>query len=358
MNTMNRKIGIITAIAITLSLSISACDRNIPLEDQYKFTHSSITVMESSASKDKILNIDNGKISNVGSLNNVLSIVYNYNKDVYVYLLKISQGSNLTKDKLVIQTNDKEKEVSDFYSALDTKLSPEADKVAFRSFSKDDYGSAQGIRVYDIKKNKYIDLNSKVLVSGNLYEWLNENEIVYYGVKPGEKGNGKIYKYNFNTNTESVFFDNIKGYCIFYTLIKEKGILLLETDTQENRLCYYDIKSKSKMTISRDITAVDSKVLDKKQNELYIVGDDRLEGIPLLYGISLNNLNIERINYDFPTEVDKYGGLAMDDKGTVYFSGATNSDDKLDTIFEYNSMDKSISKFSETKGSYCIIGSD
>lgn len=355
---MNKRTRIITTIAITISLLISGCEKNIPLEEQYKFPHSQITVMESNVSSEKILNINNSKISSVGKLNNVLSIAYNYDKNIYVYLLKISQGTNLSKDKLLIQSGNQEREVTDFYSALDTKLSPEAGKVAFRSFSKDDYASAQGIRVYDIKKNKFLDLKSKILVSGSLYEWLNENEIVYYGVKPEDNGNGKIYKYNFISNTESVYYDDINGYCVSFALNRDKGMLLLEVDLQENRLCYYDQKSKSKVTISKDITDIYSKLLNKKQNEFYIIGNDRLEGIALLYRVSLNNMNMERVNYDFPTQVDKYGGLAQDNNGTVYFSGITNPENKVDTIFAYNSIDRSISKFSETTGSYYIMGSD
>ena len=71
--------------------------------------------------------------------------------------------------------------------------------------------------IYDLKSKKYLKLNSEVLVSGNLYTWLDDHRIIYYGSVENKKNSDKIYMYDFNTSKEEVYLEDTKGYCIYFT---------------------------------------------------------------------------------------------------------------------------------------------
>lgn len=70
---------------------------------------------------------------------------------------------------------------------MDIRLNSSGDKIAYRTFKDDSPASAQGMKVYDLKNKSYVKLNSKVLVSGSLYGWLDDHRIIYYGSVENKK---------------------------------------------------------------------------------------------------------------------------------------------------------------------------
>lgn len=184
-------------------------DTNINIPDYGK-----PQVVENEEGRSNIYKVTKNSISKAGDTSLVSELAYDAQNKAVVYLHTKSNGTNLVNNDIRIVTPSKEKIFDKFYSASDIKLSPDGNKIAYRSYKKDSYDSAEGLKIYDIKNDRNINMNTNVLVSGSLYEWKNDDEILYYGIK--SKTNGKIYDYNIKKGSESIYFNDINGICMFF----------------------------------------------------------------------------------------------------------------------------------------------
>ncbi len=130
----------------------------------------------------------------------VIDVKYNNKNKTYVFTNFIEKGNGLNKNKLTIIKNGKKTILDKFYSASDIEISTDGNKIAYRSFKEDSLQSAEGMKIYDLENKKEIKIKSNVLVSGNVFKWLNENEILYYGINSEKDNKAKIYKYNVKEN--------------------------------------------------------------------------------------------------------------------------------------------------------------
>ena len=62
----------------------------------------------------------------------------------------------------------------------------------------------------DLSTSKSIDVNSNVVISGQLVDWLNKDTIIYYGIDK-EKNNG-IFTYNIKEKKETLIYKLDIGY--------------------------------------------------------------------------------------------------------------------------------------------------
>lgn len=340
-------------------LNLTACSYNKEtLEEVNNLPHySQITALESNKENSDVYKIENKGLYKIGTIENLLHLSYNSKSAVYVYLQNISERKNFNNSKIAIIKDKKKKELKDFYAALDLKLNSSADKLAFRSFKEDSRESAEGMRVYDIKKNKYIKLKSNVLVSGNLYEWINENKLIYYGNIEGKKNSDKIYSYDFNNNKEEVYLDNINGYCTYFVPIG-KNILFLAQKGEGQLLYYFNNEKNIVESITNNIGSISKSVVNFENGEIFFIGSEG-EKQSALYKFSSKDLNLERITYDFPKELDENSEMAADSQGNIYFGGTDvmEQDEKVD-VYMYDGKDKSINLISTHKGRYSVYNSD
>ncbi len=336
-------------------LSLTACsDNKETLEEVNNLPHySQITALESNEENSGVYKIENKGLYKIGTIENLLDLSYNNKNAVYVYLQNISKGKNFNNNKIVVIKDKRKKELKDFYAALDFKLNPSGDKLAFRSFKEDSRESAEGMRIYDIKKNKYINLKSNVLVSGNLYGWINENKIIYYGSIEGQKNSDKIYSYDFNTNKEEVYLDDINGYCTYFVPMGN-NILFLAKEGDSQSLYYFDAEKSTVKSITNNIYRVSKSVAIYKNGEIFFIGSEDEKQLAL-YKFSSQNLKLERITYDFPKELDEMSGIAVDDQGNVYFGGTdiSDQDEKVD-VYMYDNKERSINLISTHEGKYSV----
>ncbi len=100
------------------------------------------------------------------------------------------------------------------------------------------------MKIYDLENRKEIKIKSDVLVSGNLFKWLNEDEILYYGINSEKENKAKIYKYNVKENKEEVYVDNIEGICTYF-MPNGDDVLLLSRQGDKINLSYYNKKDNS-----------------------------------------------------------------------------------------------------------------
>jgi len=320
--------------------------------------YSEINVMISRDNFADVFSMKDKQLYKIDSVTNLSDAVYSYVDGVYIYLINDTLGQNFYKNKMKIETKNDVKLVNNFYNASDIKISPKGEKIAYRSFSKDSYESAEGLTVYNIKKNKNVKFKSSVLVSGSLYNWLNKDEIVYYGVSTKDKEYNKLYKYNFDTDSEDVYIDNIKDFCTFFTLVKNKGVLSLEENVAETRLVFSEMESKERTLITNSISNIYYAFYNEKSNAVYFIGLEKNEEKCALFKVAINDLTLTRLTYDFPKEVDRNGGLIGDSSGNVYFCGINNSSSSNNQVYMLNMKDQSINLIIGQKSRYYLGGNN
>lgn len=357
MKTFIKTIFFITFFLIVLS--VTACsekEEQLPEVNNLP-RYSQITAVESNSNNSNVYRIENSGLYKIGTIEDVSNIVYSFKNSVYAYSVYISKGENFNNNKIVVIKEGKVKELKDFYAAVDLKINPAGDKLAFRTFKNDSLDSAEGLRIYDINNKKYININSNVLISGGLYEWIDKNKIIYYGSIEGKKNSSNIYVYDFVNKKEEVYLDVINGYCMYFTLLN-KNVLFLARQGDMDKLYYYDSKNKETKAIESNIQEIYNSIADLKNGDIYFFGTEDNKNLAL-YKFSSKNLKIDRITYDFPKQIDALSGIALDDEGNVYFSGIQNENEEgKKDVFMYNRREKSINLISTHEGKYSIYSSE
>lgn len=315
--------------------------------------YSNVMAVETKGSVSKIFNIANHKLSENledGNINNIQEMVYDIKQFTFAYLNKEKDSD---KNKIDIITKDSTDEIKDFYSAQNIKINSTGDKIAFRTFENSSIYSAQGMKVYDIKNKKYLDIKSKVLVSGDLYEWLDDHRIIYYGSIEKKANSDKVYIYDFNTNTEKIYLNDTKGCCTYFTPIGN-DLLFLSRNYNKLYLYFYDNESRKFTFLSDSFTEIYSSVSDKKRKNVFFIGNQNYDNTAL-YEFRKEGVVVDRITFDFPKSFGTSSGIAEDEGGNVYFTGMDkeNQQDNMD-VFMYNSIEKSINVISESSGKYKI----
>ncbi len=342
-------------IFFLIALSFTACSvkeqktvdvNNIP-------NYSEVMALESKDNHSKIFKIEDNALKSIDSKETTEDMVYSMKNSVYIHSVKVSEGKNIYNNIIDINVLGKRNQLKDFYSAVDLKLNNNATKLAFRTFKNDSLESAEGMRIYDIKNNKYLQLKSQVLISGNLYEWIDENKIIYYGSMLGKKNSNKIYMYDFKLDREEIYVDNINGYCIYFTPIKN-NVLILGRQGNKEELYYYNRDSKTAKTISNNIVEINKSITNYKSEETFFFGSQD-EKMWALYSFSHKDFTLKRITYDFPSRLSIFSGISMDKNGNVYFCGIENSEEeKKKDIFSYSIKDNSVNIISTQQGNYSV----
>lgn len=314
-------------------------------------------IMENKDTKLNIYKTDKEGIAKVDSLNYVSDIIYNNKSSIYTFVTY--NESDLAKNNIKVIGKQGEKLIDDFYLAKDLKISPKGNKLAYRTFKSQSLDSAQGLSLYDIEEDKKIDLQSGVLISGNLYSWISDEEIIYYGAYSGNGKSTGIFKYNTKDHKEETYLDNIQGYCTYFMYLNN-NILILSKNIEENKLYLYNKENNESINFSVNIENVYDGTFDKDNNLIYIIGSEKNTDISSLYKIDLNTLKMERVNYDFPKMVDSDGGLHVDSGGLLYYCGFTSLEENNDKneVFMYNPKDNSNNLISINPSKYKVTGSN
>lgn len=351
--------SVILIITFLISLTFVSCGvkKEQKVEENNVPNYSEVTVLENSNGNFNAFKIGDKALISVGSnTGNVIEMAYNVKNSVYVHSISVPNDEGSSKNVIDINSSGKEFQLKDFYSALDLKLNNSGDKLAFRTFKSNSLSSAEGMKVYDIKNNKYLKLKSKVLVSGKLYEWIDENKIIYYGSIEGKKNSQKIYMYDLKKDKEEVYLDGINGNCVYFHPMKN-GTLILSSKGYSQQLYYYDIESKTAKNIAVNLTEIYRTVANYKNEEVFILGTEGGQ-TNALYVFSYKDLTLKRLTYDFPKNLDVSAGLAIDNNDNVYFCGMEDLEQssKKD-VYMYNEKESSVNLISAEQGNYSVYGS-
>jgi len=327
-------------------------DKNGNTQKSIEFTD--IMVLSKETAGEKIYSLTDGKVKNIGYLDNISNIVYNKDKSIQVYTNIISQGTNLTKNYISIIFKENKNSIKGKYSYMDSRLSLDGKRVALRSFSEDSLFSAEGLSVYDVYTGKKIDFDNKIIVSGDLYRWDSENNLLYYGVEKDEKDYGKIYSYDFQKSKREMVFDKFNGYCTFFAPTDNNSFLYMENDIDLNNMYYYDGKDNKSILITNTMDNIEDYVIDNKNHIVYFIGKETNAENNSLYKFNIEDKTLKRITYDFPKIVDKNGGIAVDSSGKIYFCGL-DTDNNSNNIYMYLNQNNSVNLISDKRGIYRVI---
>lgn len=321
-------------------------------EETVKF--SEIMALSKEGNEERIYSIKDTDFKAVGVLNNISQINYNKSSNIAAYTNIISQGTNFTKNYIQIIYKGKKNDINSEFSYMDSRLSPSGKQIAFRSFSEDSLFSAKGLSVYDTYTGKKIDFDKKVIVSGDLYRWTSDGNLLYYGVEAGEKGYGKIYSYNFENSERKIVFDKFNGYCTFFAPVSNGKFIYIENDFNSNNMYYYDSKNNKSILIGNTIEKVNDYILDNKNNIIYFIGRENMSQENSIYKLTISDKSIKRITYDFPKIVDETGGMAIDNSGKLYFCGL-DINNNGNNIYMYLCENNSVNLITNKSGVYHII---
>ncbi|WP_026881298.1 hypothetical protein [Clostridium akagii] len=354
---------ILCIIAVVVAIEFTSCyyDKNTKVKENLKKNNikfSDTMALSMDKNGEKAYNLKDGNVLNSGSLSKVENISYSIQKKTWIYTKNIGTGINLSNNYVSIDNKGKAYNINKSYSYADVRLSNSGNYIALRSFKTDNLGSAEGMGVYSTNGGNKINFDKNVLVSGDLYRWINNDTLLYYGVEASQNGYGKIYGYDFPGHSPKVVFDKFKGYCTFFLPLENGDIIYVENDSNVYNMFYYEKASDKINTIGSSIQEIFDYTIDTKNNNIYMLGKDENTSEIALYRYDLIAKNINRITYDFPSIVDKSGGIAVDSLGKVYFCGIINTTSINNSIYMYDISNNSVNLISKIENNYHIISGE
>lgn len=347
---MNVKSLIRHSILLIFALSmLTSCSQRIKEVkiDSALPKYSGVTALEKTDNNYNVYKVQPDGLYKIGSkTDSVIDMTYSTKANSIVELIYLSQGNNLSKNLIKVYKDDKLMVLDLFYSAQDLILNSSGDVLIYRSYEKDSFESAQGLKIFDLSSKEIINFNSKVLVSGNVYNWLDSNNILYYGSLQGAESSGKIYKYNIKDKKEEVYLESMDGYCLYLLPIND-GIVYLKKSGDKTEIDYFNNKISSKTVLSSEISDIYSAKFSSKTNEVFFIGKVINEELPALFKISMDSHKVIRLTYDFPKTIDIDSNIAIDVAGNAYFTG-------MQGIYMYDYNNKSVNLISTHSGKYKI----
>ncbi|MGL4772536.1 MAG: hypothetical protein ACRC2K_03135 [Clostridium sp.] len=167
----------------------------------------------------------NGDFKNLNLINNKYTIlenfkgITNYSKDSgnYIYLENGNYYATNGVEKVEILGN----------SLSKVELSKNGEYVSY--FSVDE---GYKFEVINISKNEKKEIKSNVSISGDLIEWINGEEIAYYGIS--EDGVNGLFCYNFKTKEEKTLYKIESGF-VEKLLSCNDGIYFIQNNFGESK---------------------------------------------------------------------------------------------------------------------------
>ncbi|GAB6170345.1 hypothetical protein JCM1393_28050 [Clostridium carnis] len=255
----------------------------------------------------------NGEYKIYDYINNAYSKV-DLNKTITAFDKKSLKYLYNSEGKNYIYSNGKEIPIEDD-KVISSKISSGGKYVSY--FTGD---PILEVKLLDVEKNKNIEFNSNVAISGDFLDWLDEETIVYYGID-NNKRNG-IFMYNISEKKEELLYKLEVGYIEFFK-VSGNGVIFLQETTNKKKVLKSVDKNKNVAELTKDVLEV---------NDIIIIND----AVYMLGKMVDNNYSIykieggkfKRLVFDFPTMLHLEKGLSQDEKGNLLFVGSNESFEK------------------------------
>lgn len=280
---------------------------------------------------------ENGKYNNLdfvdGKYENLKTndIITNYNVESGTYIF-------LRDNKHYIYHDGKEIEIKDKnYNFM--KISKDGSYVSYMT-----YDDGYKLKVLSLKNDKEVNIDSDVAISGDFYDFLGNDSIVYYGIS-NDNVNG-VFRFNLNTKKEELLYKLNSGYVEFLKS-SDDGVLILQ-NTGDNKSLLKNIGlDNSVEDISDRFKSI--KDIIKVSGGYYVLGTET-ENLPSLYDIDKENS--KRLVYSFPKNINVDKGLSFDKNKNILFIGSNDTGNK-EEVFSYSNG--SVFLVSNREGIYNFI---
>ncbi|WP_238882816.1 hypothetical protein [Clostridium sp. YIM B02551] len=331
-------------VLAVLSLNLYSCDNNVKSDKNKSVFKDYSKVVQGSVNY-----YNNGKMQiildlekNIKLSDNEEGTLINYNKKENSYLREKTENNS---KNLILGSENTENVIDAWKDIKDVKLSPSGSKVFY---SKEIEENNVTLGIYDSSNKKFKELKSNTLISGNNYAWLDNDSIIYYGVKAESKLNG-IFLYNTKTNNEKLLLDIKKG-AIEYISIEGNKIIYLTSDFEGNKsLNSFDIDNSKVQVLTTEVQNINDIIV--LEDKIIILGKKK-DGLSSLYLLSDGKL--KKLVYDFPKNIDLEKGIEKDIEGNILFIGYDDSSTKED-VYELVSVDGTVKIKSKKTGQYSFI---
>ena len=325
MNYKIKKRFVLVILTILLTNMIYGCKNKI--EDREKLQINSGSIVIENNDNYKVYNLNNNEYEIVET--NYVITSYDSKSNNFIF----SENGNFKVDYL-----GEEKVIDNTNDIFSPKLSPGGEYLSY--FVKDIY---LNLKVKDLKEDEYLDVNSKVSISGELIDWLDSETLVYYGIDDN-KNNG-IFIYDIKSDEEKFIYKLDAGY-IEYLKVLENGVVFLqEKEGKQKSLKFINKNGDLSESIDNVVEISDVEYTD---SGIYIIGKIENNNYSLY---QYNNGKMKRLVYDFPKIINLDKGLSKDINGNILFVGG--EEPSIERV--YICEDGTISELSNNEGNYYFI---
>lgn len=325
MNCKRRKKYVLVSLILLLTNIIYGCKSKTKDIKEIEINNGAIAIENNGTYK--VYNLNDGIYENIET--DYIITFYDSKSKNYIY----NENGEFKIDYL-----GKEKVIDESNTVFSPKLSPGGNYLSY--FVKDMY---LNLKVKDLKKDKFIDINSNVSISGELIEWYNSETLVYYGIDD-EKNNG-IFIYNIHDNEEKLIYKLESGYVEYLEVLNNEVVFLQQKEGKQKILKFINEKG----DISESIENIDViSDVEYTEDGIFIIGKMKDNNYSLY---KYSDGKIKRLVYDFPKIINLEKGLSKDSNGNILFIGG--DEPKMDRV--YICKDGAISELMNNEGGYYFI---
>lgn len=144
---------------------------------------------------------------------------YNSKSGSYIYIEDGKHYASNGVDKVLVDS-------SDFY---DLTLSPDGRYISYFTVENEEYK----LVIKDIEKDKTVEINTNVTISGKLVQWVDNGVIAYYGIS--ETGENGIFTYEIKSKDEKLIHKINSGF-IEQLICVDNVIYFIENDFDSKKL--------------------------------------------------------------------------------------------------------------------------
>jgi hypothetical protein len=326
MNTKKiRRIFLVNFILI-IAILLYGCKKDSEIEEnKINILNGAIAIEDSG--QYKIYNLINNKYEKVDTEYIITS--YDLKSGSFIY----SENGEYK-----IKHSGKEELIEDNKTVISPKLSENGKYVAY--FTKEVY---LNLKLKDLVNNEEVSINSNVAISGSLMDWLDEKNLVYYGVD-NNKNNG-LFIYNIEEKQEKLLYKIDLGYVEFLKGLDNGVVFLQEKEGKQKIFKIIDSSGKAIDIIENVMDVSDVEVTSKG---IFILGKLQDNNYSLY---KINDGKAKRLVYDFPKLINLDKGLSKDENGNIIFIGGDIPNQEKIYVCE----DDAISTIHESSGSYNFI---
>ena len=294
-----------------------------------RITLNSGAVLKSEEGSYRIYNYENGKYSKI----NVENVVLAYDKESSNYI-----GTDDLGEYFV--SNGKRYEIN-YKNISGLKLSQGGEYISY--FVQD---NGLKLKIYNTSNNEEQKIDSNVTISGTLYDWYNNDTIVYYGVS--DDGINGLFIYNLKDNKEELLYKINEGFLAYLKGTQNDVLFLQITLENKRKVMVIDKNTKDVKTISVGMDEI--KDIVKSNDKYYAIGKGK-DNVESLYELKSNS--VKRLVYDFPAIIKIEKGLSLGDNGEILFIGSKDSNVLEEQVYKCSS-DGTISLV-QNMGTDCIF---